>query len=189
MSNLFFTSDLHLGHENIIGFCNRPFKSVYHMNTSLIRNWNQRVKPVDEVIFLGDFCFRNTAGGKTGEGGQTLAKEYLEQLNGHITFVRGNHDNNNSLNTKIESLVLNAGGFNIFCTHRPIDVVLDYPLCLVGHVHDLWKSKQLVEKGDSTWMINGGVDVWKYRPVSLAEVLAEFEKQRKGEMREHEPLP
>ena len=31
-SRVFFTSNTHFNHANIIRFCNRPFKDVSHMN-------------------------------------------------------------------------------------------------------------------------------------------------------------
>lgn len=71
----FFTSDLHLGHDNVIKYCNRPFKDGNHMNNSLIRNWNQRVKKDDLIYHLGDFCFK---GGK--EGGKNKSLYWEEQL-------------------------------------------------------------------------------------------------------------
>ena len=67
--NLWFTSDTHFGHENIIKYCKRPFKSLEHMNMEIIRRWNERVQPDDMVIFAGDFCFRNSPASKErGEG-------------------------------------------------------------------------------------------------------------------------
>ena len=63
------------------------------MNDVLIRNWNSRVKPEDTVIHNGDFCFKNTPGGKEGEGAVGVnAGDWIKRLNGHIVFVRGNHD-------------------------------------------------------------------------------------------------
>ena len=52
MSQLFFTSDHHFGHANIIKFCNRPFKDVQEMNETLIERWNKKVKPKDHVYHL-----------------------------------------------------------------------------------------------------------------------------------------
>ena len=67
MGKYWFTADLHLGHFNIIKYTGRPFKSLKEMNETLIRNWNARVKPEDTVFNVGDFCFKNTKGGKKGE--------------------------------------------------------------------------------------------------------------------------
>ena len=44
-SGVFFTSDTHFNHTNIIRFCSRPFKDVEHMNETLIANWNRVVGP------------------------------------------------------------------------------------------------------------------------------------------------
>ena len=49
---IFFTADLHFGHENIIKHCNRPFKSAGEMGAMLIRNWNSTVAPDDEVYII-----------------------------------------------------------------------------------------------------------------------------------------
>lgn len=35
---LYFTSDLHLGHRNVIRFCDRPYENEKQMNQCLIDN-------------------------------------------------------------------------------------------------------------------------------------------------------
>ncbi|MBR4862690.1 MAG: hypothetical protein IKU09_10875 [Firmicutes bacterium] len=55
---VFFTSDLHLGHEKIIELTGRPFRDVNEMNRVLIENFNSRVGHGDTVYFLGDVCHR-----------------------------------------------------------------------------------------------------------------------------------
>lgn len=35
------TSDLHIGHKNIIGFDHRPFSSLDEMTEKIIANWNK----------------------------------------------------------------------------------------------------------------------------------------------------
>ena len=46
---VFFTSDLHLGHRNIIRLCNRPFSSIDEMDECLIEKWNKKVTNADTV--------------------------------------------------------------------------------------------------------------------------------------------
>ena len=165
---IWFTSDTHFGHKNIIPYCNRPFKDLYHMDSTIIKNFNERVKPDDIVYFLGDFCFRNTKGGKDGEGELHKAKYYKDQLNGDWIFVRGNHDQNNSLKTFIEHIVIHYGGKEIFMCHNPEDANPYMDINLTGHVHGAWKIKQL---NKNSVMINVGVDVWNFRPVSFDEIM------------------
>lgn len=143
----------------------------------LIRRHNSRVKSDDVVIHLGDFCFRNTAGGKEGEGNLNKADYYLNKLNGKIIVIQGNHDNNNSMKTIIKSMVLEIGGHEIFAVHNPEDYNSQFKINFVGHIHELWKFQQ---KGATT-LINVGVDVNNFYPVSINEILEEYQRWRKDE--------
>lgn len=77
-----FTSDLHIGHANIIKYCNRPFTSVDEMNETLLKNWNNKVKPGDNVYCVGDIALCRPE----------QAVEWLRQANGNKFLVEGNHD-------------------------------------------------------------------------------------------------
>ena len=77
-----FTSDLHLGHPNIIGYCERPFADVAEMNAGLIDNWNDVVGSGDEVWVLGDFAL----------GRITETLPLVARLTGRRVLVTGNHD-------------------------------------------------------------------------------------------------
>ena len=46
---VYYISDLHFGHANIIKLCNRPFSDVNEMNEALIANWNNKVTNGDTV--------------------------------------------------------------------------------------------------------------------------------------------
>jgi len=133
------------------------------MDETLIENWNLKVDKEDFVIFLGDFCFRLDP------------KIYLDRLNGRIVFIRGNHDNSNSLDTKIFSLVFETESKEYFCVHRPEDYNQSYAINLVAHVHEKWKFQKVY----STTLVNVGVDVWNYSPVDINEILKEVKKWTK----------
>ncbi len=75
---IYFTSDLHFNHDNILQYCNRP-ANVFDLQ---IKNWNATVKEHDEIYILGNFTFKCSM----------VANEVLSKLNGKEFFVRGNHD-------------------------------------------------------------------------------------------------
>ena len=80
--NIFFTADTHLGHENIIKYCNRPFASIEEHDEEIIKRWNEKIGPDDIVFHLGDFAFAS----------ESYIKYVLEQLNGKKYLIFGNHD-------------------------------------------------------------------------------------------------
>lgn len=175
----FITSDLHLGHTNIIKYCSRPFKDIEHMNTEIIKRWNERIKPSDTVIHLGDFCFKNTLNGKDGDPKNWW--EWRKQLNGQIVFVKGNHDRNNSMKTSITHLLLDYGKRVILCQHHPLEHPKEVPdivdLILCGHVHEHWFGKMF----NGIPMINVGVDKHNFYPWEISELFRWESKLKKGE--------
>ena len=148
------TGDTHLNHNKIIEYDNRPFKSVEHMDREIVRRWNERVKPEDTVIHLGDFGFLK---------GEKNFGYYRSQLNGNLVLLEGNHDNNNSMNSIIQCIVINYGGEDWWCEHYPT-YKFKYNLC--AHVHKLWK----IRREGYMICVNVGMPVWEYRPVSIEEI-------------------
>lgn len=150
------------------------------MDKAIIHNANERIKDDDTVIHNGDFCFKNSPGGKEGEGLPIRAKKYIEQLKGNWIFVRGNHDRNNSVQTKIERLILKVGGIYINVCHKPDDAVIEdnmyYPLNLVGHVHNNWVTKEISKNEKYSLLLNVGVDNNKFYPYNFDEVKAIWDK-------------
>ena len=82
MPNIFFTSDLHFGHKNIIRFDNRPFTTIEEMDKALIRNWNNKVNDDDTVYVLGDISWYK----------DDKTTEIFSLLKGHKILIKGNHD-------------------------------------------------------------------------------------------------
>jgi calcineurin-like phosphoesterase family protein len=166
---IWFTSDLHLGHANIIELCHRPFKDIDDMNAKLIANWNSRVKPEDTVFHLGDFCYRNASN----------FKNYNKQLNGNKVWIAGNHDGNNGVNTPILDITIHHGGEPLILIHDPADVVNFGGLVLCGHVHANFKFERryvTIDRKEYTDYCNVGVDVWRFMPININEILAEYKK-------------
>ena len=79
---IFYISDTHFGHKNILKYDNRPYFTVAEMDADLIKRWNNAVKPTDTVCHLGDFSWLKPA----------EESEILQQLNGTKILIRGNHD-------------------------------------------------------------------------------------------------
>ena len=78
----YYISDLHIGHENILRFDNRPFADVNEMNNKLIENWNARVRSDDTVYILGDFIWAK----------ESEWPSIVGSLGGNKVLIRGNHD-------------------------------------------------------------------------------------------------
>lgn len=75
----FFTADLHLGHTNVLEYCNRPYANVNEMDESIIDKWNSVVTRGDTVFVVGDFAWNNP-------------EYYLKRLNGTVILIAGGHD-------------------------------------------------------------------------------------------------
>jgi calcineurin-like phosphoesterase family protein len=162
---IFFTSDHHFGHANIIRYCQRPFADVDQMNLSMHRLWNETVQPSDTVYYLGDLAFYHTF-----EQAQAL----LASLHGNKVLIRGNHDDKlfrpkrwleaGFVDVRQEMKVT-IGKYKVLLSHYPRKWGLDSPLAyrLHGHVH-----QQYVTKGRS---LNLSVDVHSFIPVSEPQVV------------------
>lgn len=87
MSNVFLTSDFHFNHSREFIYKARGYDSVEEMNQDIIRIYNNCVQSDDICYVLGDLCL----------GGSDLLqanKELIEQLNGKLIIVTGNHCTN-----------------------------------------------------------------------------------------------
>jgi len=159
---VFFTADCHFDHANIIKYCNRPFKNIAHMNYEIVRRWNNVVSPEDLVYHVGDFAFK----------GQLNGRIFEKRLNGIIVHIRGNHDKNNGIKTYIDEAIMSFGGKTVFVQHKPPIDKNEIPVCdfvVCGHVHEKWKAKFV--KDCNIPIINVGVDVWNFEPVSTLSLL------------------
>ena len=124
---IYFVSDTHFGHDNILRFCKRPFSNIEEMDRTLIENWNKKV-PEDGLVFhLGDFAW----------GGYPFWKKIREQLNGEIILIKGNHDMKNCTPTA-EKELFKYSTWQMYIQIEGRKVVLNhYPfLCYAGTYRD-----------------------------------------------------
>lgn len=185
---VWYTSDQHFGHANIITHCARPFASVVEMNDALVYNWNAVVAPEDTVWVLGDVAL-------------SMAQLWhVGRLHGTKILVAGNHDSCwlghkrwRREVAKYEAagfarvfpdavVVRTTGAVDVKLSHlpyagdshpedryadkRPVDD-MEMPM-FCGHVHEAWKTRRSPE---GSLMINVGVDQWDYTPVAESVLL------------------
>lgn len=187
LDKIFFTSDSHHFHRNIMTFCQRPFDSVEEMNEELIRRWNNVVTNDSVVFDLGDFAFAGTGGWR----------RLLKRLNGLHVLIKGNHDRSRApqpsalnefpvicenLTIKIEDQVIYLNHFPYLCfdgTYRKTDI----PWQLFGHVHlNSCKEKNTGKDFERLKLLftnqyDVGVDFNNYTPISYLEVKEKIEYQ------------
>lgn len=151
-NRVWFSSDYHFGHANIIKYCDRPYSSVEEMDNDIINKHNEVVKKTDLVICLGDISFNHSI-------------EHLHKMNGSFIIVKGNHDDKHVKKISFNNLVLSYYNINLLCVHKPIHIYGKFHLNICGHVHEKWQYRKDINA------LNVGVDVNNFYPVSLKEVL------------------
>ena len=181
--DIFVTADLHLGHENIIRFCNRPFANADEMNEALVERWNAVVKDNDIVFLLGDVAL----------GGAQLYDRYLPQLKGRKFLIYGNHDFRNMRERYLRyfeqvalKMFISVDGQPIILNHEPL-------LCfggqqdnrtwhLFGHVHTSKTGRQgsdyqRVRTMCTPTMYDVGVDFNNFTPIRFQDLKAQIDRQ------------
>jgi calcineurin-like phosphoesterase family protein len=200
-SKVFFTSDPHFGHINVIRYCNRPWKDVDEMREALIVNWNQTVPEDGVVVCLGDMAM-----GKVREN-----LPVYKRLNGHKILIFGNHDRVYPSSSHKKRDETDWAKFYEDCgfSEGHLDAHLElqdgrvfylnhipYPNENPAHEADRssYEAGKLIipeDKGEplitghvhQSWramksfkgtpMLNVGVDVWGYTPVPLSTVVSD----------------
>jgi calcineurin-like phosphoesterase family protein len=178
-----FTSDLHIGHANIVSLCRRPFADVEEMNESIIERINRTVPESGTLVILGDAVMGRIA--------ETLP--ILSRIASEVLLVPGNHDRcwegnggsfskwtaryetEGGVSRVLPSLVeTEIGGVLVCLSHFPASGdSLETPRfqehrppaggwLLHGHTHGAWRQNQK--------MIDVGIDSWGGSPVSLSDI-------------------
>jgi calcineurin-like phosphoesterase family protein len=183
---IFFTSDTHFGHFNIIRHDGRPFSSIQEHDDALIDRWNAVVGSKDQVYHLGDFFFRCSIKHAAG---------VLHKLNGRIFALQGNHDGKTlkKLQAFSAEKITYMGAYHELKYDKKMPVILcHYPIQswnrmshgswhLHGHSHG-----KLKETPDWFMRLDVGSPCHDYTPISIERV-AELMEPRAKKARERWP--
>lgn len=176
-----FTADTHLGHHNIIRYCNRPFTDVTHMGNVIISNTNEVVRPNDRLYHIGDVANKE----------QFLA-EYKERLICKNVFViPGNHDREQTLR-KYFSVLPQCYMYTEFGNKEFRIVLCHYAMRVWEHSHHgagmlYGHSHGGLPPVPGAPSFDVGVDSWQYHPLSIIDVKREMKRlcALKSESTEH----
>ncbi len=184
--NIWFTSDYHFSHANVIKYDKRPFTSVEEMDEALIDGWNAKVKDTDIVFYLGDLSFDRDFG-RT----QAIAK----QLKGKIHFILGNHDDervirklgifetvSDYINLSVKDLENPRKYQDIMMFHYPIlswDKVHHGSWHLHGHCHQNLIPHQTVYYEGK--VLDMGCNGWDYEPTNYITIKQIMQTKKNGE--------
>lgn len=180
MKEIWFWSDLHLGHEGMYKFTNfdgskcRPWnpEQIQEAEEYMIQEYNKLVKPEDTVYNLGD------VGSKTNH-----ISYFMDRLvKSRRILIMGNHDN--KIGHKFLGKYFNEirGAYNLenyIMTHIPVNTFSKgrFKRNIHGHTHgnkipmnDHWKTTP------DPWYRNVCVEVTKFRPINFSEIKEETEK-------------
>lgn len=200
MQKIWFTSDLHFGHKNILRHCDKRIEAfglndtidetekVKKHDEFLITLWNDNVGRNDIIYILGDFSFRNTE----------ETKKLLSRLKGKKFLILGNHDKNSEKLsehfvqiTQMKEIIFKKDNFDflnedfgVFCCHYPMITWSRKHYGVVnlhGHCHgrmDDYNNNSLDLRVDV------GIDgeLAKYGFVSLERLYAFFKEKANGEL-------
>jgi calcineurin-like phosphoesterase family protein len=163
----YFSSDRHFNHNRMATM--RGFSSVEEMNETIIENHNKVVKENDIIYELGDFCFR----------GNPI--EFLNRLNGHFYFVRGNHDQKKIDFYKVQHWV---DGYYDIQLHGEKITLCHYPMIswncshynsiqIHGHHH----NATIIQEKFPGRRMNVSMEATNFTPVSFYEMIEYIDRR------------
>ncbi len=165
--NIFFWSDQHFFHHNIIKYANRPFNGVSEMNQKLINNYYETVSDNDLVFFCGDVAF----------GDIDLTRNLFKGAPGKKVLILGNHDfeknkclfRNYHMFESISMVFsfnyeINQKKINFIVSHYPIDehFLPEDTINIHGHIHQYKIGKK---------HINVSVEHTEYKPININDLI------------------
>jgi calcineurin-like phosphoesterase family protein len=201
---IYLTSDTHFGHVNILTYepkrKEQLGETIELHDANLLNRINSRVRPEDTLFILGDFSL---------ESGGAVARYRAQLKCKTVILVMGNHDKStithyykSGFSVVCYELILKIANEYVRLRHHPYrkpwyKVIFPWQykekdrkkrpadrdgFLLHGHIHSGGHK-------DGAWkvtrkMINVGVDVWNYYPVSIREIESLIAKEKQKKIKE-----
>ncbi len=169
---VWFTSDLHLGHANIIKYSERPFASIQEHDELLVKAWNDRVRPGDLVYCLGDFALCDVE----------RATRLASRLSGQKYMVWGNHDKYSRKSAEFCAQWIWARDLADITVGSQRIVLCHFAMRTWNQSHrGAWNlhghSHGSLPDDPHALQLDVGVDCWGYAPVSFDTLAARMTKK------------
>lgn len=176
---IYFSSDLHFSHDKHFIYEPRGFPNITEMNETIVKNFNSIITNNDDLYLLGDCILGNSAS----------SLEYLQQLNGKIHIILGNHDTSarKSLYEKLDNVVdikyadmLKFGHYHFYLSHYPT-ITTNIDDCknlkqmiinLYGHTH-----QQTNFFNEIPIIYHVGVDSHNCYPVEIQNIIKDIQQK------------
>lgn len=200
--SIFYIADTHFGHENILKICSRPFESIEAMTDALVENWNGRVKGNDRVFILGDMFYKTVNAEEIlkrlkGEKHLILGNHDASWLEEYTVFQSGktdtlSHKSYRFSKSKVDLSVYFKSVSDILqITDGSVGCILcHYPLLtwkhekrlymIHGHLHKDTSDPFFHHLAENERILNAGVDINGYMPVTLEEMIENNRAFKKG---------
>jgi calcineurin-like phosphoesterase family protein len=179
LNRIFFTSDHHFGHANIIKYSQRPFDGIQEMDQALIENWNAVVQADDLVFHLGDFTFHQNA---SRYFGALNGRIYILKLEWHHDHRWLEHESHKQLLSKSGHVVQFLPALTVLSCAKLGDGKYPLPITISHYPLAEWEASH-----HGAWQLHGhshgqyldpnnrkcldvGVDAMKFQPVSLERI-------------------
>lgn len=174
---IYFTSDLHLGHNKDFLYKVRGFNSIEEHDETIVKNINSIVSDEDELYILGDLILNN----------QEKGLKLLKQINGQKTVILGNHDTSHKIELYkslgircVYAEFVKYHKYRFILSHYPMKLFInwDRPVkdnlwCLCGHMHT---SDKFIDMDTGSYHVE--LDAHNNKPISIEEVIEDLKKYK-----------